>query len=67
MQQEALFPLIRRNVVRLMNGYVAKPQLNEEIDHYIVPPELGRHSGVLGAILLAGRAQSRSTTVQRSD
>ena len=67
MQQEALFPLIRRNVVRLMNGYVAKPQLNEDIDHYIVPPELGRHSGVLGAILLAGRTKSGSTVVQRSD
>jgi len=59
MQQEALFPMIRRNVVRFMNGYIAKPQLREEIDRYIVPPGLGRYSGVLGAILLAGRCRQR--------
>lgn len=58
MQQDALFPMIRRKVVRLINGYIAKPQLNEGIDLYIVPPHLGRHSGVLGAILLAGRLAS---------
>jgi fructokinase len=59
MQQDALFPMIRRNVVRFMNGYIAKPQLREEIDRYIVPPGLGRYSGVLGAILLAGRCRQR--------
>ena len=42
-----------------MNGYIAKPQLREEIDRYIVPPGLGRDSGVLGAILLAGRGYHR--------
>jgi fructokinase len=56
MQQEALFPMIRRKVVQLLNGYIAKPELNEKIDQYIVPPRLGRNSGVLGAILLARRA-----------
>ena len=59
MQQDALFPMIRRNVVRFMNGYIAKPQLREEIDRYIVPPGLGMYSGVLGAILLAGRCRQR--------
>ena len=53
MQHHALLPLIRRKVVSLLNGYIAKPRLNEAIDSYIVPPQLGRHSGVLGAILLA--------------
>ena len=62
MQREELFPLIRRKVVRLINGYIAKPQLNEEIDRYIVPPRLGRYSGVLGGILLASRCdRSRAT------
>src|SRR6476620_6546566 len=46
MQRKELFPWIRRKVVRLINGYIAKPQLNEEIDRYIVPPRLGRYSGV---------------------
>jgi fructokinase len=55
MQRDELFPLIRRNVTRLINGYIAKPQLSEQIDRYIVPPRLGRYSGVLGGILLASR------------
>jgi fructokinase len=62
MQYDALFPMIRRNVVHFMNGYIAKPQLREEIDRYIDPPELGRYSGVLGAILLAGRCSQRPAT-----
>jgi fructokinase len=53
LQQPVLLPLIRRKVVSMLNGYIAKPELNEAIDSYIVPPQLGRHSGVLGAILLA--------------
>lgn len=59
MQQDALFPMIRRNVVHFMNGYIAKPQLREDINRYIVPPGLGRYSGALGAILLAGRCCQR--------
>jgi fructokinase len=59
MQREELFPLIRRNVTRLINGYIAKPQLSEQIDRYIVPPRLGRYSGVLGGILLASRCYGR--------
>jgi fructokinase len=59
MQQETLLPLIRRNVVLLLNGYIAKTQVKEGIDRYIVPPQLGRHSGVLGAILLAGRCADK--------
>jgi fructokinase len=62
MQREELFPLIRRNVTQLMNGYIAKPQLREHIDRYIVPPRLGRYSGVLGGILLASRCYGRPAT-----
>jgi hypothetical protein len=36
MQQAALFPMIRGNVMRMLNGYVNKPQLNKAIDHYII-------------------------------
>jgi fructokinase len=53
MQQPVLLPLIRRKVVSLLSGYIAKPELNEAIESYIVPPQLGGYSGVLGAILLA--------------
>jgi fructokinase len=53
MQREALFPLVRRKVQQLLNGYVHSPQIIERIEQYIVPPALGNQSGVLGAIALA--------------
>lgn len=53
MQQAHLFPLIRAETLRLLNGYVASPSILERIDSYIVPPALGSRAGVLGAIALA--------------
>lgn len=48
-----LLPLVRREIVALVGGYLDAPELAEEIDRYMVPPELGARSGVLGAIALA--------------
>ena len=56
MQREFLFPRIRRRVRELLNGYVASKVLLEEIESYIVPPDLGSQSGSLGAIALAMQA-----------
>jgi len=53
MQQEQLFPLIRKETQQLLNGYVASPNILSGIDNYIVPPGLGNRAGVLGAIALA--------------
>jgi fructokinase len=53
MQQPRLFPLVRREVKELLNGYLQAPAILERIDQYIVPPGLGGLSGVLGAIALA--------------
>jgi fructokinase len=53
MGQPHLFPLIREKVVTKLAGYVASPAISEDIDRYIVPPGLGKRSGVLGAIALA--------------
>ncbi|HWQ15113.1 MAG TPA: ROK family protein [Roseiflexaceae bacterium] len=53
MAQPQLFPLVRRRVQELLNGYVAAPAILERIDEYIVPPALGARAGVLGAIALA--------------
>ena len=50
------FPLVRRRVLELLNGYVQAADLLEGIDSYIVPPGLGDRAGVLGAIALAQRA-----------
>ena len=59
MQQNALFPMIRRNVVRLLNGYIDTAEFHDAIDSYIVSPRLGSHSGVLGAMLLGGQLLQR--------
>jgi len=53
MEQAHLFPLVRRAVQETLNGYLNAPAILAEIDSYIVPPELGNRSGVLGAIALA--------------
>jgi fructokinase len=53
MEQPQLFPLVRREVQALLNGYLQVPAILEDIDGYIVPPALGRRAGVLGAIALA--------------
>jgi fructokinase len=50
-----LFPLIRREVQQLLNGYVRAPAVEEAIDDYIVPPALGGRAGVLGSLALAQR------------
>lgn len=52
MDQVQLFPLVRRKVVQLLNGYVQAPAIIEHIDTYIVPPALGARAGVLGALAL---------------
>lgn len=53
MQQSQLFPMVRHEVQRLLQGYVQSPEILEGIDEYIVPPELGKRAGVLGAFVLA--------------
>jgi len=53
MKQSQLFPLIRRKMVGLLNGYIQSDTIIKNIDEYIVPPALGDRSGVLGAIALA--------------
>ena len=49
----ALLPLVRREVLALMNGYVELDPPGDGIAAYITPPALGSRSGVLGAIALA--------------
>jgi fructokinase len=53
MSQPHLFPMVREEVQRLLNGYVQSPAILERIDSYIVPPGLGNRAGVLGSIALA--------------
>ena len=56
MSQAQLFPLIRAEVTRLLNGYIQSPWIHERSNEYIVPPGLGSRAGVLGSIALAQSA-----------
>ena len=56
MEQLHLFPMIRRNVLSRLNGYINTPAILDHIDDYIVPPALGNQAGMLGALVLALRA-----------
>jgi fructokinase len=57
MQQQQLFPMIRKNVAALLNGYVQSPIiLSDKINDFIVPPKLGNRAGVLGSVALTVRA-----------
>lgn len=53
MQQGQLFPMIRRQVPALLNGYVQADAILNEMDSYVVPPALGGQAGLLGALALA--------------
>jgi fructokinase len=59
MQNLDLFPRVRSKVKSYLNGYVDALELSEDIDAYILPPALGKRSGVLGAIALAQQALRR--------
>jgi len=59
MKQKVLYPLIRQEVQRLLNGYFLFPEIAERIDEYIVAPGLADRAGVLGAIALAKSSVER--------
>jgi fructokinase len=56
MQREHLFPIVRKELQRVLNGYVQSVALGDGIDRYVVPPRLGNRSGVLGSLILAEQA-----------
>ena len=60
MHQLHLFPRIRKETLRLLNGYVQASRLLDEIDDYITPPVLGDHAGVCGAMALAMAAEAEA-------
>ena len=52
MHQMQLFPLIRKKVLELMNGYIRTPEM-ADMDNYIVPASLHDDQGIMGCIRLA--------------
>jgi len=59
MQQQHLFPLIRKELSRLLNGYIRVTELTRDIDNYVVPANLGGRAGIAGALVLAEKAFQR--------
>ena len=57
MQQELLFPKIRKRLLESLAGYIQSPYILEDINNYVVPPLLGQKAGVLGAIAMARFAE----------
>jgi fructokinase len=53
MEQEQLLQMTRHKVQELLNGYIPVKEILEQIDSYIVRPQLGNRAGVLGAIAIA--------------
>ena len=56
MEQPHLLPLVRHELGRLLNGYIQAPEVITGLDRFVVPPGLGRRSGVVGALVMAERA-----------
>ena len=55
MHQQILFPLIRKKVLEMVNGYI-ETSLLEDIESYIVPSSLHDDQGILGGLVLAKNA-----------
>jgi len=56
MSQQQLLAPIRQRLLHWLGGYVDRPEILEDADHYVVTPALAPLSGVMGALLLAMRA-----------
>ena len=56
MQQPHLFPLVRSELARLLNGYIRAKEIMAGLDNFVVPPALGSRAGVLGGLVLAEQA-----------
>lgn len=54
-EQPQLLPLVRAELGRSLHGYIQASELVTGLDGYVVPPALGRRSGVIGALALAER------------
>lgn len=58
MHQKQLFPMIREYVVKNLNGYIQRPELEmANLDQYIVEPGLGDNAGICGCLALAYNAK----------
>ena len=55
-KQKHLLPMVRENVVEMLNGYIQDKHITSNIDSYITSPGLGDDAGIYGGLVLAKRA-----------
>ncbi len=58
-EQPLLLPMMRQELLRILNGYVQAREVTERPEQYVVPAMLGSRAGVLGALVLAQEALER--------
>jgi len=56
MKQKQLFLITRKYVKEILNGYIGKKEVLEDIDNYIVSPGLDDNAGICGCLALAIKA-----------
>jgi fructokinase len=57
MNRPGLLELVQREIVGLMNGYLAAPVFGDGISGFVTAPALGPRAGVLGALALAASVE----------
>ena len=60
MKQKQLFPLIHKNVKEMLNGYVDKKEILEDIENSIIYPGLGDYAGFIGSFALGKLAMENN-------
>lgn len=61
MDQPRLLPLIQEKVKSKLNGYFQTPEIEQNIEAFIVKPGLGNRAGILGGFALAKRTYEKES------
>lgn len=62
MKQDHLFPMVRTEILKHLNGYIKFDKIIQNMDTYIVSPGLGENSGICGAIALAEQSLAEDSS-----
>jgi fructokinase len=54
---------VRRRLPQVLAGYVKRPQVNTDVDSYVVAPRFGQEAGLIGALALAEGARGKAPEV----
>ena len=66
MSQRRLLPMVHERTRHWLGGYIDRTEVVSQLDSYVVAPGLGDNAGVLGALVLAMDAATRTATAAAS-